>query len=101
MGRRADVRPGQVMPSAMSGADRASAMEQWEYKVLSISADTNWLTAVGLRKAEFLDEEIQKQLNSLGDAGWECISAEPSRWNSDIDWYQVTGYHALFKRRKS
>lgn len=76
-------------------------METWEYKVVSINAETGWQTGLGLKKPELPDEEIQNQLNSWGEAGWECVAWVANEWKGDIRGYRVTGYHAVFKRRTS
>lgn len=75
-------------------------METWEYMAVSIDAHTDWQTGLGLKKPELADEELQNQLNRWGSEGWECFSVVADEWHGAPNYYTVTRYHAVFKRRK-
>jgi hypothetical protein len=77
------------------------AMDRWEYQVISMSAQTDWQTGIGLRKADLPDDDLQDQLNRLGELGWECIAFTPDTWKGGVNSYTVSTYHAIFKRRVS
>lgn len=74
-------------------------MDRWEYQVISMNAQTDWQTGIGLRKPDLPDADLQGQLNRLGESGWECISVIPDTWKGGVNSYTVTTYHAIFKRR--
>ena len=74
-------------------------METWEYTAVSIEAQTDWQTGLGVKKVELPDEELQNQLNRWGSEGWECFSLVADEWRGGPNKYTVTTYHAVFKRR--
>jgi hypothetical protein len=41
-------------------------MDRWEYQVISMNAQTDWQTGIGLRKPDLPDADLQGQLNRLG-----------------------------------
>ena len=45
-------------------------MNKWEYKVISIQARRNFWTS------QFDPKAIEEKLNSMGQQGWELVSAE-------------------------
>jgi hypothetical protein len=79
---------------------RASIMESWAYKAVSIGAHTSWETNLGVKKPELTDEALQEQLDRWGAEGWECISLVPTEWRGGPNYYNVVTYRAMFKRRR-
>lgn len=77
-----------------------NALDTWEYRVISMSAHTDWQTGIGVKKPELPDDDLQSQLNQLGESGWECIAFTPDTWKGGPSSYTVTTYHAIFKRRR-
>ena len=75
-------------------------MEMWEYMTVSLSAETNWQTGLGVKKPELADEALQFMLNTWGAEGWECFSLVADDWRGGPNHYIVTAYRAIFKRHK-
>lgn len=80
--------------------ERMGDMETWEYKTVSLNAETNWQTGIGVKQPELTDEEIQNQLNRWGAEGWECFALAPGDWRGGVNHYTISTYRAMFKRRK-
>jgi len=81
--------------------ERTVTAEAWEYKAVTLSAETNWQTGLGVKKPELANEQIQNQLNQWGAEGWECFALVLDDWRGGVNHYTVTNYHAMFKRRVS
>jgi hypothetical protein len=79
--------------------ERLATGKKWEYKAVTLSAETNWQTGLGVKKPELSDADIQTQLNRWGAEGWECFSLVLDDWRGGVNHYTVTNYHAMFKRR--
>jgi len=79
--------------------ERTATAETWEYKAVTLNAETNWQTGIGVKKPDLPDEEIQNELNRWGAEGWECFSLLLNDWQGGVNHYTVSGYRAMFKRR--
>ena len=66
-------------------------MEKWEYKIITLKVE-GWIN-------KKIDSQAEKQLNELGNEGWELICNAPIGGGTGGWGAETSGFAFIFKRK--